>query len=336
MKLQWTTHTPPPAFFSLPGPSGASLTPATPSVREADAHGLVTDRHGQALARASLWWRHVPAYPGERLGLIGHYAAADDQAAAHLLAELCRRLAQEDCTLAVGPLDGSTFRAYRFVTERAPGGQERPPFFLEPDQPDAWPRQFVAAGFEPLAHYFSAWGKLPQSDPRLSELEERMRAHGITARPVDLAHFADELRRLYPVVLRSFQHNFLYTPIGEAEFLAQYHPLASHILPELALLAERQGDLIGFLFAIPDLAQARRGEGVDTVVIKTVGILPEYSGLGVGSWLVARCQQQARALGFRYVIHALMLEESRSRRISGRYAAPMRRYTLYARRLRDG
>ena len=36
---------------------------------------------------------------------------------------------------AVGPLDGSTWRRYRLVTER---GVE-PPFFMEPDNPDDWP-----------------------------------------------------------------------------------------------------------------------------------------------------------------------------------------------------
>ena len=57
------------------------------------------------------------------------------------------RLAAERCTIAIGPVDGNTWQRYRLITE--PGTE--PPFFLEPDNPDAWPGQFTAAGFTPLA-----------------------------------------------------------------------------------------------------------------------------------------------------------------------------------------
>jgi hypothetical protein len=38
-------------------------------------------------------------------------------------------------------------------------------------------------------------------------------------------------------------------------------------------------------------------------------------------------------LGYRYAIHALMVEDNRSRKISAHYAQVMRRYTLFAKPL---
>src|SRR5689334_5383125 len=106
-------------------------------------------------ARCSCWWstghtlntdriEHV-----ERVGIIGHYFADDADAGTRVLNDACAQLAAHGCTIAVGPMDGNTWRSYRLVIER---GSE-PPFFLEPDTPDAWVSHFTAAGFDTLANY---------------------------------------------------------------------------------------------------------------------------------------------------------------------------------------
>jgi len=300
------------------------------AAHHADAHAVVTrDRVG--VARCSLWWREAPPLAGEVPGVIGHFAALDESAAKELLDTACDQLRVEGCTCAVGPMDGNTWRPYRLVTERS----HEPPFFLEPDNPDEWPRWFVTSGFRPLAQYFSALNdNLAVEDPRMARAEERLEREGVRLRPLDLGKFAGELQRIYAVSRVSFERNFLYTPISEEEFLAQYEPVRAHVQPELVLLAEQAGQPVGFIFGIPDLAQARRGVPMDTAVLKTVAVLPGRTQAGLGSLLIARCQQAARALGFRRVIHALMHESNNSRNISGHYAKPFRRYTLFSCSLR--
>ena len=78
-----------------------------------------------------IWWRDSAQVNGTRTGTIGHYAATNESYGRSLLEHACRELAQQGCELAVGPMDGNTWRSYRFVTER---GTARP-FFLEPDNP---------------------------------------------------------------------------------------------------------------------------------------------------------------------------------------------------------
>jgi L-amino acid N-acyltransferase YncA len=296
----------------------------------AGASWMMEDSAGRVVSRCSLWWVETPPDPLHRLGLIGHYAACEAEAGSSLLRLACDQLAARGCTLAVGPMDGNTWQRYRLLSERGP----EPTFFLEPDNPDDWPSHFRDSGFHTLANYYSSLNSdLSQRDPRLAEISRRVKALDIAIRPMKLEEFQQELPRLHGLSIASFQHNFLYTPIGLETFAAQYQMIRRHVRPELVLLAERQGDLVGFLFAIPDLLQAQRGQAIDTVVLKTIAVHPELSGLGLGTLLAERCHATSHELGYRRLIHALMHETNRSRAMSAHSARTIRRYTLFAKEL---
>ena len=293
---------------------------------------LALDAHGVPAARASLWWREAPALAGERLGVVGHYAALNSAAGVALLRHLCGQLRNRQCTLAVGPMDGNTWRRYRFVTERG----QLPAFFLEPDNPDEYPQYFRDAGFYDLARYSSSVNEdLIGEDERVARTRERLSAQGVRLRTLRLDEFESELERIYDLSVVAFRDNYLYTPIERGEFIAQYRQVKALLVPELVLLAEIAQETVGFGFCLPDTAQAQRGEPIDTVIIKTVAVLPGRRQAGLGAWLVADLQQRARALGFRRAIHALMHESNRSRNISRHTAQVMRGYTLFARSLAE-
>jgi GNAT superfamily N-acetyltransferase len=293
---------------------------------------MLVDAAGGVLARCSLWWTATPPHADHRLGLLGHYAARDSASAAVLLQRACEELQAHGCTLAVGPMDGNTWQRYRLLTERGP----EPIFFLEPDNPDDWPGHFTDNGFTALAQYYSALNtNLAEHDPRIPEMARRLDAQGFVLRPLRLDQFEEELRRIHAVSLASFAHNFLYTPIAEEDFVAQYRPVRDYVRPELVLIAEQDGRPAGYVFALPDLLQARRGQRVDTVIVKTLAVHPDHGGAGLGGLLTARCHEAARRLGYTRAIHALMHETNKSRRISGHTARTIRRYTLFARPLGD-
>jgi len=148
-----------------------------------------------------------------------------------------------------------------------------------------------------------------------------------------LQRIEEDLHSLYIVSRTGFQSNFLYAPIDEAEFSAQYRHILPRVRPEMVLIAELRNQPIGFLFELPDLLQAGRGQAIDTVILKTVAVLPEHAGVGLGSLLMACGHEIAQTLGYTRVIHALMIEGNHSRKISHHYAHTIRRYTLFARAL---
>lgn len=294
-----------------------------------DRHLVVMDGRSLA-ARCSCWWTRTPRTLDERIGAIGHYAATDQAAGTAALDRACALLEAAGCTMAAGPMDGNTWRRYRFITERG----EAPPFFLEPDNPDEWPSHWTALGFTPLATYTSAANDdLSVEDDRTEPARELLRGAGIAIRAFDPTRADEELHRIFTLSLTAFSGNFLYTPLDEREFIAANRALLPHVRPELILMAERAGDLAGFMFAVPDLLQARRGDAVDTVVLKTMAVEPACRGLGLGGVLMDDVQRAARALGFRRAIHALMHEGNRSRALSDRYGHTIRRYTLFSRPL---
>jgi GNAT superfamily N-acetyltransferase len=295
-----------------------------------DAHWVLIADDNQIVGRCSLWWNTTPPYAEHRVGLIGHYAARDTAAARRLLQNACEQLADHGCTMAIGPMDGSTWRRYRLMTER---GTE-PIFFLEPDNPDDWPGHFVDQGFTALAHYSSALTTdLAQQDPRMKSVADRLSVMGVHIRPLDVQQFEQELERIYEVSVTSFRNNFLYTPIGQDEFVEMYRRVRPFLRPECVLMAEHEGRPVGFLFAVPDWLQAQRGLAIDTIIIKTVAVLPDRSHAGLGSFLVERGHRIACELGYTRAIHALMHDSNNSRNISRRSAQPMRGYTLFAKSL---
>ncbi len=307
-------------FCCVPGPG--EVTPEMVRLHAPDAL-LVFTEDNQDTARASLWWSRVPGYGAERIGLVGHYAADQAGSAARIIAAACATLADQGCTLAVGPMDGNTWRRYRLLTERGP----EPPFFLEPDNPDDWPLHFADAGFVPLARYYSA---LNEDIRRPWPLRP---ATGFRIRRLDPGRIREEMQRLWAVSTGAFARNFLYTPIDEPEFHAMHARLLPLVRPELVLIAEEGGRPVGFCFAIPDVLQARRGDPVDTVIVKTLAVLPECQGRGLGSLLIARVNETAAELGMRRSIHALMHEANASRRIGRGFMRDFRRYTLFAKPL---
>jgi GNAT superfamily N-acetyltransferase len=318
----------PPADFAVhPVLSARAIGDATWQRDAADAHWLAV-RDGVVVARASLWWTHVPSLPGQTLGCVGHYAAADRDAGTQMLAHAVATLAARGCTTVVGPLDGSTWRSYRLVTERG----TLPPFFLEPDTPDDWPDHFRTAGFDVLSTYTSSLvDHLPPPSPRTEETAHRLAQAGYAVRSVDLTRAAAELDALYDVSMAAFAHNFLYTPIARDEFHAHYAAILPHVDPRLVLLAEHADRVVGYAFAVPDLLELKRTGRTTTAVLKTLAVDPAHAGAGLGGLLVERCQRAAEARGLTRIIHALMHETNFSQRISRHYGVTCRRYALFAR-----
>lgn len=287
---------------------------------------------GKLGAICSLWLNHLPAEwivgatDGQRCAALGHFFAQDECSGVALLAFATKRLRTLGARYVVGPLDGDTWHHYRLVTN--PG--DRPPFFLEYYTPCAWPAIFEQAGFAPIAGYRSAQTATAGYQDRSAEkFARRAAAMNLTIRRFDPAETEATMRALYALSIASFAQNLFYTPIDDHDFFALYRPLLPHLVPDLFLLAEHEGEIVGFVLAVPDYTQRARGEAMDTMVIKTLARHPARCYAGLGSYLAQEIHQRAAALGFRQAIHALMYDGNASRVISDKSAQTIRQYALY-------
>jgi GNAT superfamily N-acetyltransferase len=293
-----------------------------------DIHAAV-DIDGRSACHCSLWRRGAPAVPGHRVGVIGHYVVHDAAAADELLRWAVRRLAAMGCTYAIGPMDGNTWRSYRAILNGAPHA----PFLFEPTHPTDAAAQFLRNGFAIAARYFSAVNEdLTRQDPRSEAMATRMSCLGVTWRPLEISRLESELHDIYTVTRAAFRDHAYFVNLAEDEFFAEFAPLASQAPSELTWIARHAGRSIGFVFACPDFLQAPR-QTIDTVVIKTLGVVPDTAYAGLGRLLLSEIQHHAHRLGYTRAIHALARDVPHLRRISARFATPFRRYALFGKPL---
>ncbi len=267
--------------------------------------------------RFSLWWSDVPSLSGEKPGYVGMIEPTDF----HLLPGAEERLRDMGCTTVVGPMEGNTWSKHRAVI----ASNERPPFMLEPFTPPEVAKGFQDHGYSILAEYSSSFIDLHKESDSFAKIGTRMEKAGVQIRPLDLKDIENELRRIFQLSIRTFTNNFLYTPITEAEFLAMYLPLTPLLTSESAFLAEQDGEIIGFVFGYQ--------EG-QTMIVKTLAVLPERTFAGLGTFLGHLFQQAAKKRGCTGAIHALQREDNQSLRISKRFTAEVfRRYALFSKSL---
>lgn len=281
------------------------------------AQGWVTC-DGVAVAGGALWW-NGPGADKLRLGCLGHLQATTPAAAVIFLQRACAVLGQRGCTLALGPMDGSSWQSYRCALTWDNG----PPFWGEPQTDPRWVDWFTQAGFTPVGHYASRWcPDLTQTYP------PRRRRHSPV--PVQI-HSAQGLAveallpQLYPLVIASFRRQPFFQPLPEDRFIQHLRPLLTQIDPALVQLAWDGDRLVGVALAHADsLAPAAERR----LIIKTLAILPGRSYAGLGTTLLEAAHRAGVDQGYQQAIHALMHRHNPSLTLSRRYSQPFRNYVL--------
>ena len=291
----------------------------------ADARITLTGADGNTLAQANLWWKETPVHEGHRIATIGAFHATDSASTRLLLDAATTHLKSFGIRTAVGPMDENTWKRHRFVIE----SNDRQPFFLEPENPVAYPGWWLEAGFTELSRYSSSVIPLDGTTAVPPAMKRRILSSGITIENLNPTRFEDELRAIHALSLKCFAENFLYTPLDENEFLTAYTKIHDHIDPALVKLARRDGQLIGFVFGIPDLAALQRGEK-PALIVKTLAVDPTSRAAGLGSILVDDIHQTGESKRYTEAIHALQHESNTSLKITARrQGTSFRKYALF-------
>jgi hypothetical protein len=301
------------------------------SLARCPADAFVVVRLGTAtVARAALYWLRTPALEGKRTGFIGHFWAATADATRAVLDEACRALREAGAAVAVGPINGSTWEKYRFVT----GGDGSPPFLLEPTNPPEWPGWWEAAGFAKLARYTSrVRDDLTQHDELGPKAWAPLAARGVRLVHVGPEEIESALHRVFPLVSDAFSTAFLYAPVTEEAFVAQYIGVKAILDPRFCVLAEQDGEVLAFLLSHPDRAEQAQTGRLRTIVNKTIAARP---GNRIANVLFHEIDRAAREAGAERVINALMFEKAHTTTMLGGYGRLLREYAIWSRGLGSG
>lgn len=163
---------------------------------------------------------------------------------------------------------------------------------------------------------------------RLHRIVERMRRRGeLRVRALDPLRMDQEIAELLEVVNRAQAEFVDYVPWQEEAFEDLVRSLRRIADPELILVAERRGAIVGWFPGIPSITPNLRRLGglrrpwqyirllglkraVDTVSAKSVQVLPLERGRGAALMLFSEMFDRARAKGYRYVDLSLTGEDN--------------------------
>ncbi|MEM8527060.1 MAG: hypothetical protein AAGG68_20640 [Bacteroidota bacterium] len=267
-------------------------------------------------------------YQEESAACIGSYECIDSEEVSGFLLDFVTQLAKDKgYAWLLGPMEGSTWNNYRFSLHN-----DHPNFFLEPYHHIYYNQQFQAAGFQPIARYISNLDEQPTYDAtQLKDFEHYLQAKGTIVRNIDLKNIEEELYRIGQFSIEAFSSNFLHTPIAPKDFVAKYRKVQSFFQKELIWLVEnKQGEIQGIAFSIKDHWDVK-GE---TVIIKSLARKKETEFRGLGAFLTGKTYQTIRSLGYKKVIHAMMIQDNASVNLSEKHSGDAyKEYVLYGRKV---
>ena len=282
-------------------------------------------------------WHNRPDYNGRKTSYIGNvnihvkYRKNEEQ----LFNKIFEELKKEGIETIIGPLNGTTWNTYRYVTEKGNGR----PFLLEPWNEDYSVSLFEKLGFKPLAGYISTVMEGMNSNGRKNldkKIEKLKKFDYYKDTRVESAENKDLLKvlnKVYDLTVEAFKNNFLYSELEREIFLKMYMSYEDKIVKKFFKMLYLKGELIGYVFGIPDYTELGYKGKIDTIILKTIAVSPEYNGKGMGYILINSLVEEAEKEGYENVIYALMHESNVSKNIGLLLGNILRRYTLFIKEL---
>lgn len=296
-----------------------------PFFEHAEAEYFLAERGDRVVGRiAAIANRLHNETHDDRVGFFGFFEAEDDSAVADALFEAA----------------AAWLRARGFDTMRGPAsfsvndecgllvaGFDTPPALMMPHNPRYYAALIEGAGFtkaKDLLVYqggdrtFRAYDPVPERLERaVTIMRERM---GITIRPLNMKDFPAEVERIKAIYNAAWEKNWGFVPMTDHEIDHLAHQFKPVVVPDIIPFAEKDGKVVGFGLALPDLNTVFRGnrsgrmfpvvlkllwalkrETIRRARIPLLGILPEYRGKGLDAvlyhWIWTRAAQHGMYWG---------------------------------------
>jgi GNAT superfamily N-acetyltransferase len=278
-----------------------------PFFEHGEAEYFLAERGGRVVGRiAAVHNRLHNETHHDRVGFFGFFESIDDQTVADALFEAAATwLRARGLDTMRGPASFSVNDECGLLVD----GFDTPPTLMMPHNPRYYVPLIERAGFAKAKDLLVYQGGRPtgyQPVPeRLARGTELIRQRqGITLRSLNMKDFDGEVERIKAVYNQAWEKNWGFVPMTDHEIdhlAEQFKPV---VIPELVPFAEKDGKVIAFGLALPDLNVAFRGNRKGRMFpailkvfwllkarrlrrarIVLLGILPEYRGKGIDAML---------------------------------------------------
>lgn len=170
--------------------------------------------------------------------------------------------------------------------------------------------------------------------PKLIRVVEKIRQRrNLTVRSLDMNRYDEEVHAFKEIYNTSWEKNWGFVPFTDAEMDVMAKQMKQIIDPDLVILVESEGKVVGGSISLPDLNQPLQkaypkpgtpefitmlkllwhwkvGGRLDWIRVFALGVLPEFRGTGVDALMYMETAKNAIPKGFKFAEMSWILESN--------------------------
>ncbi len=262
----------------------------------------------------------------DKVGFFGFFECVNEQEVANALFDTAKKYLQGKGMNAMrGPANPSVNDEYGLLVD----GFDSPPVVLMTYNPKYYESLILNYGLKKekdlYAYILDQNTVYTEKFNRANEIVKQR--NSLTFRPINMKDFKNEVRRIKEVYNAAWQYNWGAVAMTNEEFDALADDLKAVVEPELVLIAESKGKMVGFGLSLPDinvrLKDNKNGgliggllrllvfkKKIDLVRIIVLGVIPEYQKSGAAGVLFYETAVRAKRLGYQYGEASWILEDN--------------------------
>jgi GNAT superfamily N-acetyltransferase len=269
---------------------------------------------------------------GSNVGWFGFFEVLQDREASQALLDAATGWSRDVGHVSVlGPAQFSTNDEIGLLID----GFDDPPRILMTYNPRYYPEYLESAGFRKAMDLLAYRADLDQivTEKARRVIDKLKSRRNFRVRSIQMKNFDEEVERVKVIYNRSWERNWGFVPMTDAEVDLMGEQLKQLLDPALVAIAEDDGEAVGFGLTLPDLSEPLRlayprpGVPETWTMVKllwhwkvrrqvrwirafALGVLPEYRGTGVDAMLYMHTAEQALRKGYKAVEMSWLLESN--------------------------
>ena len=286
-----------------------------PFYANAEAEFFLARQDGRLVGRvAAVLDRNHNRFHEENTGFFGFFESVDNPAVAEALLKAARAwVFARGAKVLRGPMNPSTNYECGMLIDAF----DSSPMVMMTYNHPYYPKLMEAVGMQKTKDLLAYVSTPDQIDfAKIGRVADRsLKKRGITVRPINMKDFKGDVERVWDVYNAAWSRNWGFVPMTKEEFFLMGKEMKQILKPELVLIGEAAGRVVGFALALPDVNFAIKPAGgslLPTGLLKilyyqrlikglrvlALGVVEEHRTSGVAAGFYATLVRNARNLGF--------------------------------------
>jgi GNAT superfamily N-acetyltransferase len=268
--------------------------------------------------------RHIEFHK-EKAGFFGFFESIDDyQTAAALLDRVSDVLRKAGMAVMRGPTNFSTNEECGFLIK----GFQNPPLLMTPYNPAYYNDMMDKYGLHKTKDLYAYILDVPEELPgKIHRVADIVSRRGVSVRHIDKKNFVRDMQIFKDVYNSAWGNNWGFIPLTDKELVYLGNNLKQIVVPELIMIAEKDGKPVGFMGMLPDfnfVLKHMNGKLSLPSIVKALyyskkikdlrmlllGIKADYRNKGVDALLFREGFKGVKKGGYRRVEFSWILEDN--------------------------